>query len=67
MAWRKNAYLNAAHTHIVCSGHGAQFEIATGLCTLGPCFGESLTAVPVAVRPDGVIAAWLEAPAGRMP
>lgn len=48
MAWRKDAYLNSQGTHIVCSAHGAQFDIETGLCTLGPCVGESLT--PVAVQ-----------------
>jgi nitrite reductase/ring-hydroxylating ferredoxin subunit len=43
MAWRKDAYLNAAHDRIVCAAHGAQFEIDTGLCVLGPCLGQSLS------------------------
>jgi nitrite reductase/ring-hydroxylating ferredoxin subunit len=60
MAWRKDAYLNATRTRIVCSGHGAQFDIATGLCTLGPCIGQSLEAVRISVDDDGMIAAWLD-------
>ncbi len=64
MAWRKNAYLNAARTRIVCGAHGAEFEIETGLCTLGPCIGQSLTAVPIEIGADGMIAARLDAPAG---
>lgn len=36
MAWRKDAYLDAAGERIVCAAHGAQFEIDSGLCTLGP-------------------------------
>jgi nitrite reductase/ring-hydroxylating ferredoxin subunit len=46
MAWRRDAYLNAAGDRIVCAAHGAQFEIDTGLCVLGPCLGERLRAVP---------------------
>jgi nitrite reductase/ring-hydroxylating ferredoxin subunit len=47
MAWRKDAYLNAARDRIVCAAHGAQFELSTGLCVLGPCLGEALTPVPL--------------------
>ena len=46
MAWRRHAYLNAARDRIVCHAHGAQFEIDTGLCVLGPCLGQSLQQVP---------------------
>ena len=53
MAWRKDAYLNAARDRIVCAAHGAQFEIHTGLCTLGPCLGQALTPVQLATHNDG--------------
>ena len=46
MAWRRDAYLNAAGDRIVCAAHGAQFEIDTGLCVLGPCLGDRLSPVP---------------------
>ena len=46
LAWRRDAYLNAGATRIVCAAHGAQFEPDTGLCTLGPCLGERLQRVP---------------------
>ena len=55
MAWRKDAYLDAACERIVCAAHGAQFEIDTGRCTLGPCIGQSLTPVPIDIRGDGEI------------
>jgi nitrite reductase/ring-hydroxylating ferredoxin subunit len=57
MAWRKDAYLNADATRIVCAAHGAQFEIATGLCTLGPCVGQSLTPVALVAADDGMLSA----------
>jgi nitrite reductase/ring-hydroxylating ferredoxin subunit len=55
MAWRKDAYLDAAGERIVCFAHGAQFEIDTGRCTLGPCLGESLTPVPISLHADGEV------------
>ena len=55
MPWRRHAYLNAAADRIVCSAHGALFEIDTGQCTLGPCLGQALTPVPVVVAHDGEV------------
>lgn len=53
LAWRRHAYLNAARDRIVCAAHGAQFEIDTGLCTIGPCLGDSLTPLPVELTECG--------------
>ena len=55
MAWRKDAYLDAARQHIVCAAHGALFEIDTGQCVLGPCLGDSLTPVPLTLQDDGEV------------
>ena len=41
MAWRTDAYLNAARDRIVCASHGAEFEIETGLCVTGAALGQS--------------------------
>jgi nitrite reductase/ring-hydroxylating ferredoxin subunit len=49
MAWRKDEYLNAARDRIVCAAHGAQFDIVTGICTLGPCLGQRLQPVELVV------------------
>ena len=57
MAWRKDAYTNAAGTHIVCSAHGALFEPATGRCVQGPCIGQGLKAIEIDIRSDGSV--WL--------
>jgi nitrite reductase/ring-hydroxylating ferredoxin subunit len=53
MAWRKDAFLNGAGTRIVCAAHVAQFDIASGVCTLGPCIGERLTRVDIIESADG--------------
>ncbi|MGN6650505.1 Rieske (2Fe-2S) protein [Trinickia sp.] len=55
MAWRKDAYLNGDGTRIVCHAHGAQFDIASGECLLGPCLGQRLTPVAIEVTSDGDI------------
>jgi nitrite reductase/ring-hydroxylating ferredoxin subunit len=57
LAWRKDAYLNASRTHIVCSGHGAEFDIDTGACVLGACAGQALKPVGVEIAPDGSVLA----------
>jgi nitrite reductase/ring-hydroxylating ferredoxin subunit len=53
LAWRRHAYLNAARDRIVCGAHGAQFDIGTGRCTLGPCLGQALTPVPLTLDEQG--------------
>jgi nitrite reductase/ring-hydroxylating ferredoxin subunit len=53
MAWRKDAFLNREGSRIVCAAHGAQFDIATGVCTLGPCIGEKLARVDIITSADG--------------
>lgn len=55
MAWRKDAYLNAAADRIVCAAHGAQFDIHTGRCTLGPCLGDSLAPVRLHIHESGEV------------
>lgn len=55
LAWRKDAYLNVARDRIVCGAHGAQFEIHTGRCTLGPCLGQALTPVPLTIDDKGEV------------
>lgn len=55
MAWKRDAYLNGARTHIACAAHGAWFDIDTGACVQGPCLGQRLTRVPLAVDADGGI------------
>ncbi|MDN8037073.1 Rieske (2Fe-2S) protein [Burkholderia vietnamiensis] len=55
LAWARNKYLNAAGTHIVCTGHGALFDAMTGECISGPCKGASLVRVPIEVSSEGVL------------
>jgi nitrite reductase/ring-hydroxylating ferredoxin subunit len=55
LPWRKDEYLNKEKTHIVCSGHGAEFEIENGLCVLGPCIGKKLKTIKVDIAEDGKI------------
>ena len=43
--WAPNRFLSTDGRHIVCSMHGALFEIESGLCTAGPCFGDRLEKV----------------------
>lgn len=48
-------FLTRDRTEILCSTHGARFEIATGLCVAGPCKGRSLTGIPLTMDAGWVI------------
>jgi len=62
MNWKPDSFLTKDRANIICSSHGATYEIDTGLCIAGPCLGKSLRALPVEIR-DGVI--FVRGPVGR--
>ncbi len=43
-------FLTSDRRQILCSTHGARFEIETGLCVAGPCKGRSLVRTPLCVK-----------------
>lgn len=55
MSWKRHAYLNRAGDRIVCSAHGAEFDIASGQCLLGPCLGQSLERANFYITEEGEI------------
>jgi len=40
---------------LICSTHGALYDPVSGLCTAGPCVGDRLTALPLAVDGDTLV------------
>ncbi len=48
LAQQLDLYLTPDGGHIVCSWHGAVFDVADGSCLGGPCAGQALTPWPVA-------------------
>lgn len=46
-------FLDAKRSTIICCAHGARFRIEDGHCTSGPCYGESLEAVPARIDSEG--------------
>lgn len=61
LPWRDNEYLNADGSRIVCSAHGAQFDIDSGQCTVGPALGRSLDPVTILAAENGELQAQLPA------
>lgn len=55
LAQELDRYLTRTGDLILCSWHGALFQIDDGLCVGGPCAGRSLTPWPVAVGEDGLV------------
>jgi nitrite reductase/ring-hydroxylating ferredoxin subunit len=52
--WVPDQFLNLEGDLIQCATHDALFRIHDGVCVAGPCTGQSLTPVPVAVLDDRV-------------
>lgn len=47
LQWQADQFLTSEASHIICSTHGALFEISNGQCIYGPCAGESLSPVQI--------------------
>ncbi len=48
--WKPHAFLSKKRDLILCSVHGATFDIKTGKCVSGPCPGRALTPLHAAVE-----------------
>jgi nitrite reductase/ring-hydroxylating ferredoxin subunit len=53
--WIDNEFFTRDQRHLICHTHGATYEPNTGLCIDGPCPGEYLDVIPVAVKQGQVI------------
>jgi nitrite reductase/ring-hydroxylating ferredoxin subunit len=47
--WQPHQFLTPDRTQLLCTSHGARFEIVTGYCVAGPCTGRELQALRVQV------------------
>jgi len=47
--WIEGQFLDLPREHIVCATHGALFRIGDGHCIDGPCAGDRLTSVRIAL------------------
>ena len=54
LSWVKDRFLTPDDSLIVCSSHGALYEIGTGGCVAGPCAGRGLKRIDVHVA-DGYV------------
>lgn len=52
--WKPDSFLTKDKDAIICSSHGALYDIPTGNCVAGPGRGGALRVVPVEVR-DGTV------------
>jgi nitrite reductase/ring-hydroxylating ferredoxin subunit len=53
--WVPGQFLDLDREHIQCATHAALFRIADGVCVCGPCAGDHLTPVTMAVEAGEVI------------
>jgi nitrite reductase/ring-hydroxylating ferredoxin subunit len=50
----RGKFLDEEGKNILCASHGAVFRIEDGVCTEGPCEGESLIAFPAHIEEGSV-------------
>jgi nitrite reductase/ring-hydroxylating ferredoxin subunit len=60
--WTPDKFFAADDRHLICATHGALFLPEDGMCVVGPCHGEALEKVEIAVE-DGWIVYRGPAPA----
>lgn len=52
--WAPGQFLKSKAGDLVCAAHGASFSLQDGICVAGPCKGDRLRSVQVAIR-DGQV------------
>ncbi len=55
LEWRPDAFLTRDRSRMICSRHGAVFEIESGVCVEGPCPGARLRALRVGVENGEIV------------
>lgn len=53
--WKPDAFLTRDRSLIMCSGHGALFDLEDGRCVAGACMGRALDSLPAAVEEGMVV------------
>jgi nitrite reductase/ring-hydroxylating ferredoxin subunit len=53
--WAPDRFLTRAGDLIMCSAHGAIFDIESGACVGGPCPGRALVSIPAHVDAGKVV------------
>lgn len=55
LEWQKDEFLDLEKNLIQCSMHGALFQIESGRCVSGPCNGDYLDPIELAIDDEGNI------------
>ena len=56
--WVENRFLSNDRCWIVCATHGALFRVDDGFCVAGPCAGDALEALEIALEGGAI---WISA------
>jgi len=67
MDWIENQFLTEDKAFIQCATHGACYQPDTGECVSGPPCGKFLTAVPLRIKGEHVMASCPDDPVARNP
>ena len=49
LEFNPDEFMDCEQHYLLCSNHGALFQVEDGRCVAGPCQGESLLSVPISI------------------
>lgn len=49
LEFNPDEFMDCEQHYLLCSNHGALFQVEDGRCVAGPCHGESLLSVPIRI------------------
>lgn len=52
--WERGQFLDSSGARLMCGKHGALFDLQTGACIEGPCFGQGLQPIEAAILDDDI-------------
>ena len=49
LEFNPDEFMDCEQHYLLCSNHGALFQVEDGRCVAGPCHGEALLSVPISI------------------
>lgn len=55
LEFNPDEFMDCEQHYLLCSNHGALFNVEDGLCVSGPCQGQSLLAVAIRIHQNDIV------------
>lgn len=62
LEFNPDEFMDSEQYYLICSNHGALFQVEDGLCVSGPCQGEHLQAIAIRLVDNQILLAEADSP-----